>query len=170
MVLKIKFDIISQELITPHFCDLKYNPSLNNIITFTSHLEDLLYDDENLIFSIIFNDKEIPIYKYDFILLVEQINNCLEKINLGQNFDIDFYEQGETISIKFIKLKNQYCIEIFDFLNAIKLEEYGSAHINIEDLKSLLKSVLKKYIEITKKYCNKSYQNKFFREIFKDFI
>lgn len=170
MVLKINFDLISNNLVSDHKCKLKFDPELDNIITFTHHIYKLLFNDKNLIFSIFFNGRELPIWKYRFLLLIEEIEDYLDMIDEKQDFSINFYEQGDTIMIKFTRVGPIYCIEIFDSINMIKLDEYGIEYIKPSDIKNILESVMDKFIEITEKYCIRSYENKYFKKIFKNYL
>lgn len=77
-----------------HECDFEYDPELDNIITFTSHFSDILYENESIGFSIFINNIDLKIYPYDFGILVEQLPEAIENIECLNDFIGKFKKGG----------------------------------------------------------------------------
>jgi hypothetical protein len=153
-----------------HECDFEYDPELNNITTFVSHLFIILDDDDDVInFNIFIDDIDLNV-KYYFYIFVEQLDDSIKSILNLQNFEIDFFEgYRKIVNFKLIDEEN-YFIEILDGPEGEKLTEFGNTIVKKDYIYNLFLNIMNDFIRVSKIYCSNMYNNQYFQEMFKDYI
>ena len=136
-----------------HKKTIEYDEELDDI---TSVILDICsyFEELNVISFLVqcFTDMKWPVdVESDLASIIPQVPNALEKLKIRANFSIQFFEQGIERELHFKCEKNDVLIECFSLLGNPVTSEIEK--IQYEDLFSMLKSLIEKFISISKTVC-----------------